>query len=248
GRGVRVLTYHRIDDLPGDRLGVSPGIFRTHLKTIRDRGYRVVTLDDLLDAPAAARPPDSPRLVITFDDGYRDWYDNAFPILQEFSYPGVFFLTVGLVDGSAEIPRYRTLAAERRRALTPGQIADMAGAGMRFESHGVTHREMPALSPGERNGELKESARKIAEWTGRAPGWFAFPRGKYVPEMIGELRGAGYRGAVTVDPGSNVRFRGYPLVRRTEISADDSLCDFGFKLRGGADFIHRLRRGRGEGS
>jgi peptidoglycan/xylan/chitin deacetylase (PgdA/CDA1 family) len=242
GAGVRILTYHRIIDLPGDRMSVSPERFRRQLECLRREGCRVVSLDALGDPdPETGRP----RVALTFDDGYRDWYDYAFPLLAEAGFPGVFFLATGLVEGITALARYRPLPESLRRPLTPEMIKEMAARGMFFESHGISHRELETLDAPARIREYRASAEAIFSWTGRRPRWFAYPRGRPVPEASVELGRAGYTGAVTVRPGSNRPPFDWFALRRTEISADDTIADFRLKLKGAYDAWHRLWQAAG---
>lgn len=242
GPGTRILTYHRILDLPGDRMSVPPEHFRRQLECLRREGCRVVSLDALGEPDPE---PGRSRVAITFDDGYRDWYDHAFPLLAAAGFPGVFFLATGLVEGATDLARYRPLPENQRRPLEPGMIREMAAGGMFFESHGISHRELETLDAHARSLEYRRSAEAIFSWTGRRPRWFAYPRGCYSPEAATELRNAGYAGAVTVRPGSNRPPFDWFALRRTEISADDTIADFRLKLKGAYDAWHRLWQAAG---
>ena len=92
----RILMYHRIkSSVQGD--GIHVDTFRRQMNMLRD-GFNVISLNDLLQLSMIKQPIPKHAVVITFDDGYADFYDNAFPVLQEFSLPATLFVTTGFVD------------------------------------------------------------------------------------------------------------------------------------------------------
>jgi len=92
----KILMYHRITDKP-DGEGVSADQFRNHLKIIQ-KDFRPMTLRDLLTADEHGNVPKN-AIVITFDDGYSDFADVAFPILKSEGVPATLFITAGFVNG-----------------------------------------------------------------------------------------------------------------------------------------------------
>ena len=83
-RRLRVLMYHKVNDLPGNPLSVPVGMFDEQMAQLRDLGYTVVAVDDVLEyyANGAELPPRP--VLITFDDGYRDNLEHAAPILERY--------------------------------------------------------------------------------------------------------------------------------------------------------------------
>lgn len=235
GRGVRILMYHRVMDLPGDRLSVKPAEFARQMDYLRARGYRVIPLSELPLSLGSSVP----AVVLTFDDGYRDFYENAFPILKERRLPATIFVITGLIEGKIQLSRYRK-NPQSARPLSWEMLRELKRGGVEIGSHSLTHRELTGLSRSEAEREIEESARLIREKTGVNPEWFSYPRGKFNPELIELARPAGYRGAVTVRPGSNYSSRGLFSLKRTEISREDSRRDFALKLNGAYDIWHYL--------
>lgn len=113
--GIPILMYHRISEdeevgvHPYYKLCTPPSRFREHMQFIKDNGYRVVSLKeaaDLVSNESSYLPPPHKYLVLTFDDGYEDFYTTAWPILKEFGYPATLFLPTGLLrDGLEVTPR-----------------------------------------------------------------------------------------------------------------------------------------------
>jgi peptidoglycan/xylan/chitin deacetylase (PgdA/CDA1 family)/CelD/BcsL family acetyltransferase involved in cellulose biosynthesis len=92
----RILYYHRVN---GDNdpffPSLRPEVFERHMRHIA-RNYKVVSLTGLLDHLANGSPANV--VAITFDDGYRDNYEIAFPVLQRYRLPATIFLTTGSLD------------------------------------------------------------------------------------------------------------------------------------------------------
>ncbi|MCZ7667599.1 MAG: polysaccharide deacetylase family protein [Chloroflexi bacterium] len=126
---VPILMYHYISVPPADAdiyrqdLSVTPENFRQQMAYLAENGYTPIDLYQLSAAITAKTDlPDKP-VILTFDDGYLDNYENAFPVLQEFGFPGTFFIITDYADqGAAGYANWE-------------QLAEMAAAGMRIETH-----------------------------------------------------------------------------------------------------------------
>jgi len=104
GRRVLILSYHRVvDDFEGERKRCIPGLlisretFRRHLEEARRAGYELASLEDALEVLAGRRSAARDLCVITFDDGYRDVYRHAFPILKELGVPATVYLPAAFI-------------------------------------------------------------------------------------------------------------------------------------------------------
>ncbi len=233
GGGVRILMYHRVSDLPGDRLSVAPGEFARQMDYLVEGGRRVEAL------PAAFSEREGGRsvLVLTFDDGYLDFYQTVFPVLKERNLPATVFIVTGFIDGTIAPERYRSHPVPPA-PLSWAMLAEMERNRITVGSHSVTHRELTALPAVAAGREIAESASIIEKRLGARPYWFSYPRGKHTVEIAARVKAAGYRGAVTVRPGLNRPPYDYFRLRRTEISRDDDLRDFRMKIEGAFDFWH----------
>lgn len=109
---IRVLCYHGVEEkrdplINHDGLQLSPTQFREHLEIISNHGYRVISLGQAVASLAGKSDLVKRALVISFDDGYRNNLEQAAPILKEFGFPAVFFITTGLVTGEQRLWWYR---------------------------------------------------------------------------------------------------------------------------------------------
>ncbi len=192
---VPILMYHYISDPPDDAdkyrsdLSTSPRAFREQMQFLVDNGFEAVDLYDLTLAIVDKGELPSKPIVITFDDGYRDNYANAFPILQDFGLTATFFVATEFIDQGN--PDY----------MSWEMIEQMAGAGMRIEPHSKTH---PDLTENERDfiiWEVLGSQETIASHIGYRPRYFAYPGGRYNDEVQGIVSELDFWGAVTTSNG-----------------------------------------------
>lgn len=181
---VPVLNYHKIDNLP-HALSLTPEEFDEQMSYIAENGYHTISPDQLVGYLKYGRPlPDKP-VLITFDDGYRDNYANAYPILRKYGFTATIFLVTSLVG-------------QDDRFLTWEQVREMQKSGFTFGSHTVHHLALTKLSPEQVQEELVESRLEMERQLGAKPRYFAYPTGAYNRQLAETVRLAGYRAAFTV--------------------------------------------------
>lgn len=188
---VPILMYHYVSipppgsDIYRRDLSVSPTDFRAQMQYLVDNGYTTVTLEDLSLAITAKRELPSRPVIITLDDGYRDNYEHAFPILRELGLTATIFVATDFVDRGD--PNY----------LSWPMIAEMDAAGIRFEPHSKSHADLSGQTREVLLYEIKGSQETLAALLGRQPRYFAYPGGRYDAATIAVLEELGYWGAVT---------------------------------------------------
>jgi peptidoglycan/xylan/chitin deacetylase (PgdA/CDA1 family) len=186
---VPILMYHYVQDLPPvvDRLTynltVTPKDFNTQLSWLRVHGYSSVTFDDLRAYFMNKRPLPSKPVVITLDDGYRDLYTNAYPILEQNGFKAVAYIVTGFIDHA--------------RYVTTDMILEMARYGIEIASHTVDHANVSRLSPGNLSYELVQSKEYLEHLIGHPVVDFAYPSGRFSSSAEAGLKAAGYSTAVT---------------------------------------------------
>lgn len=193
---VPILMYHYLSTPPEDAdiyrvdLSVSPESFREQLSYLKENGYSTIDLYDLSRAITnQGELPDKP-IILTFDDGYVDNYEHAFPLLQEFGYKATFFIVSDFVDKG------------RAGYMDWPMIEEMATAGMRMESHSRTHPDLRTLSRDGLIWELLGSRETLAAHIGYTPRYFAYPGGDYDDATIQALEELDFWGAVTTNGGT----------------------------------------------
>lgn len=202
---LRVLLYHKVNDLDDNPGSVPVDLFRQHMAALDSLGYRPVGLGDVLrHLRTGATMPDRP-VLITFDDGYRDNLLNAAPILNKLGYESVVFLPVGHVGLEHRLPHDRRLSATNP-VLDWDGIRDAERLGMRAESHGVDHIPLALLPDDEARRQLIDSKQVLEERLGRRIEAYAYVKGSradYKARHVAMVREAGYRAAFTTLTGSN---------------------------------------------
>lgn len=238
--GLRVLTYHRVNDRhPNDRLTVRPAAFREQLAALERSGRPVVDLESSLPALRGEAPLPEGAVAITFDDGYRDNHDAALPLLGEHGFTATFFLATSLIGSPGRIDRYAS-CCDADAMMSWEEAADLRAAGHRLGGHGRTHRELTALAAHELREEARGCAEDIANRLGTRPRLFCYPRGKVDASVRGAVGEAGFEAAFTVKPGPNPPGADLLTLTRTEVAGGDTLDDFLLKLDGGFDAWHRF--------
>lgn len=217
---VPILMYHYVSEPPPDSdiyrvdLSVPPDAFRQQMAYLKDNGYTPVDLYDLSTAIVAHTELPEKPIVITFDDGYLDNYENAFPILQEYGFKGTFFVITEFIDSG------------REGYMNWEMLEEMSRAGHRIESHSRTH---PDLTTKSRDGliwELLGSQETLAAHIGYKPRYFCYPGGTYNDETIQVLKELDYWGAVTTENGSWHGFNDRFEWRRVRLRNSTTIQEF----------------------
>jgi peptidoglycan/xylan/chitin deacetylase (PgdA/CDA1 family) len=249
--GLRILMYHRIADDP-DPLAVPPRRFREQMAHLARCGYRVVDVAGALELLDTAALP--PRAIgLTFDDGFLDVAEHALPVLRAHGFRATVFVTTGVADGRVGFPWYR-----RRQPPVLGwdEIAALDREGtLNFEAHTVTHPSLLAVDERRAWREIAGSREELQDRLGREITAFAYPAGLFGRRERDLAERAGYRAALSCEPGVNLPSTDRLALRRRQIDARDRLVDFRAKVGGGHDTplplratYRRLRYGMGAGS
>jgi peptidoglycan/xylan/chitin deacetylase (PgdA/CDA1 family) len=206
-----ILMYHRIDVLTETlapithRLTVDPADFAAQMRWLKRHGFHAVTQRQTFDAlERGARLPSKP-IMITFDDGYRDVFQKASPVLERLRMPATAYVITGRVGGPD--PSF----------LTWGELRLLERRGITIGSHTVTHPDLRALSDAQALAELKNSRAALQRGLHHPVQWFAYPAGAEDARVVALVRRAGYVLAVTTKPRA-VQSAAAPLeLRRYEV-------------------------------
>lgn len=239
-KGIPALMYHKVGDHPKDsrlkKLWVATADFRRQMEYLKSRGYTAILFSELLEAETGLRAMPERPVLITFDDGYANNHELAFPILREMGLKGNVFLVYETIDRHNA---WHDPAAEPWiRMLTWAQVREMQDSGiMEFGSHTMRHRDLTRIPLEEARWEIGESKKRLEDKLGRAALAFAYPygAGAYRPEIRRLALEAGYRYDLGIkqgisplpwDPGSG------PM-KRLLIRGDDFMLDFHLNMTRG---------------
>lgn len=227
---ARILSYHSIGDHPADPYAVTAGDFANQMAYLAER-FTVLSMDQLADRLGEEKALPPRAVAVTLDDGYRDSYTQAYPILARLGIPATIFLPVGLIDNPVSVAR--------TDYLTWDQVCEMNSGGLvAFGSHTMSHMSLTRLPPGELVYELTRSKAKLEDQIGRTVPGFAYPYGTvrdFSPGMACAVAKAGYSWAVTGVSGVNHRRSSLFTLRRTKIEGGISMSVFIKALEGALD-------------
>jgi peptidoglycan/xylan/chitin deacetylase (PgdA/CDA1 family) len=171
-RRVPILVYHHISSAPPAPseagLTITDPDFAAQLAYLKGHGYHTVLLVDLFNALYYGRPLPPHPVVLTFDDGYLDAYNDAFPLLRRYGMVGEFNIITGFVGETIGVNRY----------MTWPQVVAMAGAGMEMESHTIDHQDLGIFTAPQDAYELRFSRAVLAAHLHRAVQFLAYPSGE----------------------------------------------------------------------
>lgn len=175
-----ILTYHSISD--GDSpLKISPALFAEQMEWLAANGdIRVLSLSLFLDERQLV--PVRATVILTFDDGYADFYTHAAPVLLKHKLPATVFLPTAYVGRTNSWPGQPAWVKEEP-LMSWEQIKELAAAGIDFGSHTVNHPDLTTLSPEQVERELAESKREIELHTGQTVAHLCYPYGKWNPAV-----------------------------------------------------------------
>jgi len=239
---VPILMYHSISDNlfgmshPYFHINTLPEVFSQQMRWLRNAGYRSIDLKQACTGLEAGTDL-SKTIVITFDDGYRDFYTDALPILKQFGFSATLFLATDRIhDAPARI--------EGADYLTWSDVRELHAEGIRFGSHTVSHPDLRSLGPDQIEYELGHSKEVLEEQLGVSIDAFSYPFGfpeedknftRFLEDVLSNL-GFDY-GVSTILGRASRRSNRFFLPRLPVNSCDDPSL-FRAKLEGGYDWLH----------
>jgi len=225
GSPVPVLMFHSVS-APSNRAErdwyISPKRFTRFMAWLRRKQYRCLTPMEWL---AGERPPH--HVILTFDDGYDDFYTEAFPVLERVGLGAIVFVVVDQIGKSNYWDR--ELRLRSRQLLTLQQIRELHRHGVAFASHSLTHPDLTLLSDMDLRREVSDSKARLEDMLGSEVTCFAYPSGRVDARVSAAVAEAGYKNAMSTREGLN--FWEDPLwMRRINVSERDSLPGFALKV------------------
>ena len=211
-RVVPILMYHRINVVDAStpeitrQRTVHPDVFRAQMRWLKRNDYRTITQRMLYDALMCSDRLPRKRILITFDDGYRDVYTKASPVLVHFGMRATAYVITGRISGSDS------------SFLTWRQLRLLEERGVEIGSHTVSHYPLTTLSSERAYTQLLSSRQVLQRRLGHRVPWLAYPLGDYDSRIVSLARRAGYRLAVTTEYGTTQSARRPLALRRLRIN------------------------------
>ena len=215
---VPIAMYHyiRVNPDPYDRLGfalsVTPSDFAAQMDWLAANGYHTVTMQDLVAYLSGVHGLPSKPIVLTFDDGYADFYTTALPILRSHEFTAVSYVVSGFIGW-----QYYMSAA---------QIVEAQNAGIEIGSHTVGHVNLTSVSNDWLRYQLVASKRALETLLGRSVVSFCYPSGRFGAREMAAVQAVGYQSATTTMGGTWHSLRDRYAWTRVRVSGGENLTDF----------------------
>jgi len=223
-----VLTYHRVtNELPDKYIKVSVDNFRKQMEFLKRHSYKSISLEEAYAFIKNGKEIPKKSILITFDDGWKDNYLNAYPILEEYGFKFAVFLTVDKIG-------------KDKQFLNWDEVSLMAREGTDFGSHTLSHSDLSQLNNSQLYKELAESKRIIEEKIGKSVEFLCYPKGYFNLEVKRLAEEVGYQAGFSVLRGKNKAGIDPYEIRRIGIGNKDNLLSFRFKLSAAYEFLRRL--------
>jgi peptidoglycan/xylan/chitin deacetylase (PgdA/CDA1 family) len=188
--------YHRVDAMPPyaphPTNFVSPTLFKEQIEALLSWGYSPVTFKTWMTWRTHRGHIPKRPFIVTFDDGYADFADNAWPVLKSVKVPATVFLVAskigGVNDWGSEAPR--------TQLLDEVQIRTLQDEGVEFGGHGYAHVPLAAVSPNQARTDIEHCRAALVGTLGKAPEVFAYPYSNQNLRVRRLVREAGFSCAV----------------------------------------------------
>jgi len=240
---IPILMYHSISDWdestvhPYYRTATSPTVFAQHMRFLHENKYLTVGPSDAVACMEASELGAARLVVITFDDGYEDFYNHAFPILSEYGFSATVYLPTAHIGAAP-------LAFKGRRCMTWNQVRELRSVGIEFGSHTVTHPQLTSLDPTAVEYEVRNSKHTIEQELGCAVTSFAYPYAFPETDRVFTRRLetilwlAGYENGVSTVVGTADRATNRLFMKRLPVNSCDGVPLLRAKLEGGYNWVH----------
>lgn len=240
--GVRILAYHGVEPTPSSPFSVSVESFKMQVAHLAAH-YDVLDLPTLLRWQRGEYASDKPKIVLTFDDGFRNNLEFASPILKQYKLPATFFVIAGKLDQNDS--RFMT-AAEIHHLLNDKRF--------RIGSHTLNHRSVAQIDDAGRQEEIGTSKARLEKELSQPIDHFCYPYGTFNDfdhRSVAVLKQYRYALACTSINGINLRGADPFRLRRTKVEWSDNMTTFRRLLDGAMDgwffidyFLRFLQRPR----
>jgi peptidoglycan/xylan/chitin deacetylase (PgdA/CDA1 family) len=222
--------YHCIDDAGPIELApyrISPGGFESQLRYLADHGYYSIGLDDWVAAIAARRWLPGRPVIITFDDGYLNFLQNAWPLLERAGFTATMFVVTDRVGQTAD---WGTVTKEHVPLMSWQDLRSLRDRGLRIGSHTASHPSLPTLSTEDIINEGTRARAHLHQELGINATCIAVPYGHTDDRVREALGKAGYNIVVKTWGGISTWAHDPLNLPRIEIFPDDDLTKFAAKI------------------
>lgn len=246
---IPVIMYHRVirDKSEGGVHGiyVTESQFEKHLKYLKQKGFETITFKDLLNNKYKDRfNRGKKQIILTFDDGYTDNYNYAFPLLKKYGFKCVIYLLSHLNYNKWDV-EVKENPEHKFELMDMSMIKEMEKYGIEFGGHTKTHPKLATLPIEIAQEEILTSKKVLEEKLGHALISFAYPYGNLNEDVKKIVKNSGYNFAVATDSGDISFSEDLFQIRRIGIFSTNNFFTFKRKVSGKYNFI-KIKREKKE--
>jgi peptidoglycan/xylan/chitin deacetylase (PgdA/CDA1 family) len=213
---IPVLTYHSITDQAGSEYEVTAAQFNLQMAYLHSHGYHSISLKQFDTFMKRGMSVPDKLVLITFDDGYRNNYDMAFPILKKYGYTAALFVITDWVNS--------------KPYMSWTQIKALEKGGWDIMAHSRTHPHLPLQSKARQQKEIAGSKIAIERIVKTSAFAFAYPYGHRSQTTMDLVQESGYLYAFTFDDGLTTSSQNPYLLKRLIVSGNEPLRTFSRRL------------------
>jgi peptidoglycan/xylan/chitin deacetylase (PgdA/CDA1 family) len=187
--------YHYVEnvkdplDTTRKMLNINPVVFEYQLKTIKDSGYTTYYVKEVAEALNGYRKLQEKSIVLTFDDGYEDFYTYALPLLQKYRVKATYYVINNLIG--------------KKGYITETQLKEIRDSGLvEIGAHTMNHVYLKGMSKEAQRREILESKEGLEKMLGIRVSTFAYPFGAFDDNAISVVKEGLFSAAVSVIPGN----------------------------------------------
>ena len=243
---IPILMYHSIAEPSTDSRHpyfgtiTSPAVFEQQMRYLHENGFETLAPADIFaNGETSIRIVRKP-VIITFDDGFLDFYTNAQPILAKYGFTAIVYLPTAYIQKT-------TATFKGLDCLTWSEVRELSRAGVLFGSHTVTHPVLKEVNHDQLEAELRDSKSTIENELGFAIDSFAYPyaypqhQREFVQRLRSVLVDAGYQNGVSTIIGSTHGIEDRFCLKRLPANSWDDPTFFAAKLNGDYDWLGNVQ-------
>jgi peptidoglycan/xylan/chitin deacetylase (PgdA/CDA1 family) len=224
--------YHQVGDFPAMKTHRATYCdfrrFKRQMAWLKLGGYHVLRMNEALQCLSGKQPLPARAVVLTFDDAYENFYEYAFPVLQEHGFPAIVYPISGMLGQSAA-----WLAADGHATpalMSTARLRQLRAAGIDVGSHSVSHVRLAEQSDERIHEEVTRSKKTLEDALGEPVDHFCYPYGSHDLRAVEAVAAAGYRSATTCERAIATAADDPLTLPRKAIAWGDSLIGVWWKM------------------